>query len=157
MNPDTLVAYCDGSGTMAHLPCGAGVVIYDVGEVVMEASRYLGPGTNNHAELSAVRVALAITDVPGWRERRLLVRTDSMYTIGALSAPHDPVPERPNARLIVATRRLLVGRRVFFQHVKGHSGEPGNERADALAGLARLRGVAALAALQGVDTTGGAP
>jgi ribonuclease HI len=143
MEPD-LIAYCDGSGTVAHLPCGAGVVVYDGGEVVLEASRSLGLGTNNHAELSAIRVALAITDTPEWRGRMLVVRSDSMYAIGAMTAPRNPAPDRPNARLIAITRRLLAGRSVRFEHVKGHSSEPGNERADKLAGLARLRGVAAL-------------
>lgn len=140
--PAELIAYCDGSGTQAHLPCGAGVVILDGDDVVLESSRSLGLGTNNHAELSAVRVALAVTDVPGWRARPLVVRTDSMYTIDALTAPAAPPLGRPNARLISVTRGLMVGRTVRFEHVRGHSGEPGNERADELAGLARLRGVA---------------
>lgn len=91
MEPD-LIAYCDGSGTVAHLPCGAGVVVYDGGEVVLEASRSLGLGTNNHAELSAIRVALAITDTPEWRGRMLVVRSDSMYAIGAMTAPRNPAP-----------------------------------------------------------------
>lgn len=137
--PAELIAYCDGSGTQAHLPCGAGVVILDGDDVVLESSRSLGLGSNNHAELSAIRVALAVTDVPGWRARPLVVRTDSMYAIGALTAPEAPAPERPNARLIIATRRLLAGRSVRFEHVRGHAGEPGNERADFLAGLARRR------------------
>lgn len=139
-----MIAYCDGSGTQAHLPCGAGVVILDGGVVVLEASRSLGLGTNNHAELSAIRVALAITDTPEWRSRPLVVRSDSMYAIGAMTSTHNPSPERPNAKLIAIARRLLVGRDVRFEHVRGHSGEPGNERADKLAGLARLRGVQAL-------------
>lgn len=133
-----LVAYTDGSGTRAHLPCGAGVAIYDDGEVVTEASRHLGLGTNNHAELSAVRVALAITPP----ERPLLVRTDSMYVIGALTAPADTPPERPNAKLIAIIRRAMAGRHVRFEHVKGHSKIEGNERADSLAGLGRLRALA---------------
>lgn len=140
-----LVAYCDGSGTQAHLPCGCGVVVVDQGEVVLEASRALGLGTNNHAEISAARVALAVTDTPEWRTRPLVVRTDSMYTIGALTAPRAPAPERPNARLIAATRKLLAGRVVRFEHVRGHSGEVGNERADELAGLARRRQLAPVA------------
>lgn len=139
MEHDGLVAYCDGSGTMAHLHCGAGVVVYDGDLVVLEASRSLGLGTNNHAEISAIRVALFITDTPEWRERKLVVRSDSMYAIGAMTAPRDPDPDRPNAKLITITRRLLAGRSVSFEHVRGHCGIAGNERADELAGLARTR------------------
>lgn len=141
--PDgALVAYTDGSGTLAHLPCGAGVVVYDGAEAIIEASRYLGLGTNNHAELSAVRVALYLTRAPDLAARPLVIRTDSQYTIGALTAPADPDPWAANAKLITIIRRAMVGRAVSFEHVKGHAGIAGNERADALAGMARLRGVA---------------
>ena len=126
-----LVVYTDGSGTVAHLPCGAGVVVYDGDVVMLEASRHLGLGTNNHAELSAVRVALAITEP--WRDRPLVIRSDSLYTIGALTAPCAPDEWRPNARLIGIIRRALVGRVVSFEHVRGHAGDIGNERADQLA------------------------
>lgn len=130
-----LVAYTDGSGTMAHLPSGAGVVVYDDGVAVLEASRFLGNGTNNHAELSAVRVALAITDPA----RPLVVRTDSMCAIGVLTKAEDTKPSKPNARLINLIRRALVGREVTFEHVRGHAGIEGNCRADKLANLARTR------------------
>jgi ribonuclease HI len=138
-----LVAYCDGSGTTADRPCGAGVVLYDGEDVIVEASRALGNGTNNHAEVTAVRAALAITDAPGLRERPLIVRTDSQYTITALTVDWEPDPWRPNARVIELTRALMRGRAVRFEHVKGHSGVPGNERADELAGLARKRQIPA--------------
>lgn len=142
--PPPLVAYTDGSGTVAHLPCGAGVVVFDGDEVVLEASRHLGNGTNNHAELSAIRVALAITNTPEWRGRHLIVRSDSMYAIGAVTAPRGPLATAANAQLIYEVRKLLGGRLVTFEHVKGHSGIAGNERADKLAGLARTRPQAAL-------------
>ena len=109
---------------------------------ILEASRHLGLGTNNHAELSAVRVALAITE--SYRDRLLVVRTDSQYTIGALTAPADPEPWAANAKLLGLVRRAMVGRAVQFEHVKGHAGIAGNERADHLAGLARLRRPASL-------------
>lgn len=134
-----LIAYTDGSGTRAHLPSGAGVVIYDGDAPILEASRHLGLGTNNHAELSAVRVALAITDAPEHRARPLIVRSDSEYTIGALTSRWEPREGAANARLIAIIRKALRTRAVTFEHVKGHAGIEGNERADKLAGLARLR------------------
>jgi ribonuclease HI len=137
--PPPLVAYTDGSGTRSHLPSGAGVVVFEGDVAVLEASRHLGNGTNNHAELSAIRVALAITNTPEWRARQLIVRSDSMYAIGALTAPEAPREGAANERLITIVRSMLDGRRVTFEHVKGHSGIAGNERADELAGIARLR------------------
>ena len=142
-----LVAYTDGSGTIATKVCGAGVVVYDGDPVaselapVAEASRHLGLGTNNHAELSAVRVALYVTAQPPFVGRPLVIRTDSEYVItmcrwrGALD------PERKNSALVNIIRRALHGRQVRFEHVAGHSGIPGNERADVLAGLGRVRGM----------------
>lgn len=137
--PDgALVAYVDGSGTTAERPCGAGVVIYDGPEVVIEAARHLGPGTNNHAELSAIRVALYLTSGPEHRERLLIVRSDSTYAIGAAGGDGPIDPHTTNGKLIAVVRRALVGRRVRFEHVKGHTGVAGNERADELANRGRL-------------------
>lgn len=133
--PGALIAYTDGSGTLAHRPCGAGVVVYDGDAVVIEASRHLGLGTNNHAELSGVRVALDITATHA--DRPLVVRSDSMYAIGAL-AGEPPHARAPNAHLIFATRRLMAGRAVYFEHVPGHAGLAGNVRADELASRGRL-------------------
>ena len=134
-----LVAYTDGSGTTADKVCGAGVVVYRGGEVILEASRHLGPGTNNHAELSAIRVALAITDATGLRDRDLVIRSDSEYAIWCATSSAEPSPSAKNAKLIALVRAAMRGRRVRVEWVKGHAGDPGNERADALAGLARLR------------------
>lgn len=136
---ERLIAYTDGSGTRAHTPAGAGVVVLFDGEVVLEAARHLGNGTNNHAELSAVRVALAITDTPEWRPLVLLVRSDSEYTIGALTRPYDPHPEVVNAKLIRTVRAAMSTRRVRFEHIKGHAGYEHNERADVLANIGRKR------------------
>jgi ribonuclease HI len=136
---ERLIAYTDGSGTRAHMPAGAGVVVLFEGAVVLEAARHLGNGTNNHAELSAVRVALAITDTPEWRDLVLLVRSDSEYTIGALTRPYDPHHEVVNAKLIRTVRAAMSTRRVRFEHVKGHAGYVHNERADVLANIGRKR------------------
>lgn len=136
-----LVAYADGSGTIATRPCGAGVVVLDGDVAILEASRALGLGTNNHAELSALRVALAITDTPGLRERELVIRSDSEYAIGCVTRAEEPHPEAKNARLISLVRKAMRGRCVRVEWVRGHSGVAGNDRADELAGLARRRGI----------------
>lgn len=134
-----LVAYTDGSGTTADRPSGAGVVVYQGAEVILEASRHLGLGTNNHAELSAIRVALAITDTPDLRGLELVIRSDSEYAIGCVTRAAEPPPTAKNAKLIGLVRAAMRGRRVRVEWVRGHAGDPGNERADKLAGLARRR------------------
>lgn len=139
--PGELVAFTDGSGTVEDLPCGAGVVLFDRDRVVVEASWSIGLGTNNHAELSAVRLALHLSAHHD-RWRPLLVCTDSMYAIGVLCATRAPSEDARNGALIRWIRRCMAGRRVRFEHVRGHAGVWGNERADALADRARRRIVA---------------
>lgn len=134
-----LVAYTDGSGTVADRPCGIGVVLCWRAEVILEASVGYSRGTNNAAELLAIRHALWAAGVGGMSRRPLEVRSDSLYAINALQAAEDPHPRACNAALIVAIRRRIAQRPgpVAFEHVRGHAGELGNERADWLAGRAR--------------------
>jgi ribonuclease HI len=95
--------------------------------------------TNNREELKAVREALRavrarIGDDPSWR---IVVRTDSMGVINWLTRRW-----KRNKNLdLFPTIDPLIDERVRFEHVRGHSGDPGNERVDAMA-------VAAYRALQ---------
>jgi ribonuclease HI len=95
--------------------------------------------TNNLMELRAVYEVLGAhpADVP------LLIQADSMYVIniftrwlrgwvarGWLTAAKQPVSNRSAIELIAAR---LDGRDVAWEHVKGHSGHPLNEKVDSLA------------------------
>ena len=42
-----------------------------------------------------MRIALAITDTDAWRGRELVVRSDSLYAIGAITAPARPLTAAP--------------------------------------------------------------
>ncbi len=93
--------------------------------------------TNNREELKAVREALRaararIGHDPGWR---IVVRTDSLGVINWLTRQWK---RKANLDLF-PTIDHLVDRRVTFEHVRGHSGEAGNERVDALAVAAVTR------------------
>lgn len=87
--------------------------------------------TNNREELKAVREALRAFharagDDPSWR---LLVRTDSRGVINWLARTWK---RRKNLDLYPGIDPLVDGR-VSFEHVRGHSGDAGNDRVDLLA------------------------
>ncbi len=125
-----LVAYADGACTGNPGPAGLGVVIV-LGDGRTELSEYLGHGTNNIAELTAILRALELTDGV---EGRLVVHTDSQYSIGVLSKGWKA---KANTELIVRVKAALAARKgTKLVYVPGHAGVPLNERADALARLA---------------------
>ncbi len=96
--------------------------------------------TNNREELKAVREALRairarIGDDRGWS---IVVRTDSLGVINWLTRQWK---RKANLDLFPGIDPL-VDERVRFEHVRGHSGEPGNERVDELAVAAVARQLA---------------
>ena len=121
-------------------PGGWGVLII-AGDERRELSGGDGDTTNNRMEMTAVIEALKATDP----ETPLKVHTDSQYVKNGITdwikgwkrngwktAAKKPVK---NKDLWVAMDDLLVGRKVEWRWVKGHSGHPENERADELARL----------------------
>jgi ribonuclease HI len=121
-----VVAYADGACSGNPGPAGLGVVLTD-GARRVEISEYLGEGTNNIAELTAVLRAIEEVDDPG---RTLVIRTDSQYTIGVLQKGWKA---KANVDLIEELRDALKRRPAQIQYVPGHSGYALNERADELA------------------------
>jgi ribonuclease HI len=121
------IAYTDGACTGNPGPAGSGWVLVAPGGSPVEAFAYLGEGTNNIAELTAIQRALHA--VP--KEEPLVVHTDSQYAIGVLTRGWKA---KANTELIDLIRGELRGRRdVRFVYVPGHAGVPLNERADELA------------------------
>jgi ribonuclease HI len=133
--PDPIIVYTDGGASPNPGPCGIGVVILDRGER-REISEYLGEGTNNIAELTAVLRGLE-SIAPDERARPVLLHTDSEYTNGVLSHGWKP---KKNIELI-AEIRDLIGHfpRLRLIKVPAHSGVPENERCDQLATAAVIR------------------
>lgn len=126
------VCYCDGSGTKESI-CGIGVVIYQPGQEPVFIAENIGIATNNIAELRAV--GRALKNFPNLSQK-LIIRTDSQYTIGMLSKNHVAVA---NQDLVQRLALDVAGRRdnIVFEHVDGHSGVEGNEVADKLANIGR--------------------
>jgi ribonuclease HI len=95
--------------------------------------------TNNRMELTAVIEALASLK----RQCKIVIYTDSEYVRkgitewingwkrrGWKTADNKPVK---NAELWRRLEELAAGHEVDWRWVRGHNGDPGNERADALA------------------------
>lgn len=133
--PDPIIVYTDGGASPNPGPCGIGVVILDRGER-REISEYLGEGTNNIAELTAVLRGLE-SIAPADRTRPVLLHSDSEYSIGVLTLGWKP---KKNIELI-AEIRALIGHfpRLRLIKVPAHSGVPENERCDQLATAAVIR------------------
>ncbi len=125
---DAVIIYTDGACTGNPGPAGIGVVILD-GDSRRELSEYLGKGTNNIAELTAIKRALeevAIAD----RIRPVVVHSDSSYSIGLLTKNWKA---KKNVDLVADLRKLAKGfLDLRFVKVKGHAGIPENERCDEL-------------------------
>ena len=120
--------YTDGACQNNPGPAGAGVLmIYKNHE--KRISKFLGPATNNIAELTAIKIAFeAVTD----NSKQIVVYTDSQYAIGVLSNPTwNP---KKNVELIKEIKKLMTQfKKIDFQWVKGHSSNTENEITDRLA------------------------
>lgn len=147
----TWVAYTDGACAPTNPgPSGWGVVLLAPGAPSRtEHYGYIGPGTNQIAELTAAIEGLA--RVPSGAAVELV--SDSQYVLKGLSEWRSGWERRgfknskgePVANLGLWKRLFVLAdaRKVTTRWVRGHNGDVHNERADALANLAlRERGSA---------------
>lgn len=86
--------------------------------------------TNNRMEMRAIIEALKATSGP------VRIFSDSQLSINVISGRWKG---RKSLDLIHEARLFMAGRDVRFEWVRGHNGDPGNERADMLAGRALKR------------------
>jgi ribonuclease HI len=136
--PGALEVWTDGACSGNPGPMGIGVVVID-GARRREVGEYLGIGTNNIAELTAIERGLEMADeVTGGDVRRpVRVYSDSSYAIGLLSQGWKA---KANQELVARIRRRLADApKVEFVKVSGHAGVPENERCDQLAREAIIR------------------
>jgi len=130
-----IIIYTDGACSGNPGPCGIGVVLLS-GRHRKEVSEYLGIGTNNVAELTAMLRALQLVKD---RSRSVRLHSDSAYAIGVVSKGWKA---KANQELVADLRALSAHfPRLQFVKVAGHAGVPENERADELAREAVARGV----------------
>jgi len=124
---DAILIHTDGASSGNPGPSGIGILM-TYGPHEKEISRFIGIATNNIAELEAIRVGLEAVKN---REKPVRIFTDSKYAFGLLTQGWKA---KKNPELVAEIRELLTAfNDVRFYKVKGHSGDPGNERADQLA------------------------
>ena len=127
-DPGAIHLWSDGACSGNPGPAGAGTVLL-WGDRCKEMSTWLGDGTNNVAELTAVLQGLEVLKAPV--TRKLVIHTDSQYVIGVLVRGWKA---RANQDLIGELRtRLQDIPEVVWHWVRGHEGIELNERCDALA------------------------
>jgi ribonuclease HI len=142
------VIYTDGACSGNPGPGGWGVVL-QYGSAVKELRGSEPLTTNNRMELTAVISALEALKRPV----RVTLYTDSTYVLngvtkwlpgwqrnGWLTAGKKPVK---NVDLWQRLAAAMARHEVTWQWVKGHNGDPGNERADELARLGIAEALAA--------------
>ena len=127
---DRVVIYTDGSCKHNPGPAGAAALLTYRGRRKL-VSRFLGEGTNNIAELEAIRLAL---DMMKDRKIPIDLYTDSTYVIGVLTKGWKA---KKNNELVMELRELVaLFPNLRLLKVKGHAGNPDNELVDELAGAA---------------------
>jgi ribonuclease HI len=127
----TVIAYTDGACSGNPGPGAWAYRLEWPDGRVDEAAGAEAATTNNREELKAVREALKavrsrVGDDPAWG---IVIRTDSLGAVNWLTGGWK---RKANLDLFPGIDPLVDGR-VRFEHVRGHSGHPGNERVDTLA------------------------
>jgi ribonuclease HI len=125
--PAAIKAWTDGACFGNPGPSAAGALLR-FKKREKELSLYLGQGTNNTAELEAIRLALlAVKD----RSLPIDLHTDSAYALGVLTLGWRPKANREMVTEIRALVQSFEDLRII--KVKGHAGIEENERVDELA------------------------
>jgi ribonuclease HI len=129
----TLYIFTDGASFGNPGPMGIGIVIKKNGTVLKEISEYIGEGTNNIAEYTAVIRALEYAKEKG--EKEVHLRSDSQLIIRQLTGDYrtkDPKLKPLKRRIDL----LLKEMNVVFEHIPREQ----NSEADELSKKAAEKG-----------------
>lgn len=138
LSPETIRCFTDGSCIGNPGPCGTGVYI-QLPDKEIKHYRYLGEGTNNKAELSAVLDAMRLLEEEGIdNSTPVVVCTDSKYVVGILTQNWKA---KVNRDIILPLRtEVKKWNDITIRWVAGHADIPENDEADRLANLAISEG-----------------
>jgi ribonuclease HI len=132
-----ITIYTDGASTGNPGPGGYGtVLISPAHQLRKELSQGYKMTTNNRMELLAVIVGLEALKQPN---QQVTVYSDSQYVVNAVEKGwlfnwiKTGFKGKKNADLWTRFHRVFKQHHVKFQWVKGHNGNPENERCDQLA------------------------
>lgn len=139
-----VVICCDGACTRNPGGSGGFGAILRCDNRYREVSGFIPSTTNNRAELEAVIAALSVLKVPC----KVTIRTDSRVAIqgigrGLRYIAGTRVKAPANRDLVELALKAMEPHEVTFEWVRGHAGDPDNERADQLAVAAARIGRAA--------------
>jgi len=131
----TVVIYTDGACSGNPGPAGVGVLVQRL-EQTVEISEFIGSGTNNIAELSAILRGLKAVREDE-HDRLIHLYTDSGWSLGVLIGGWKA---KANLELIGQVRTEMAKLpKLELLKIRGHAGHPGNEEADRLATQATRR------------------
>ena len=138
LSADTIRCFTDGSCIGNPGPCGTGVYI-QFPDKEIKHHRYLGKGTNNKAELSAVLDAMTLLATEKIDPNTpVVVCTDSQYVVGILTKNWKA---KANKEIIFPLRaEVKKWNDITIRWVAGHADIPENDEADRLANLAISEG-----------------
>lgn len=123
--------YTDGSAQPNPGPCGCGAVLLDeTGTVAWTLSEFLGQGTNNTGELTAIKRGVSRAKSLGATE--LDVHSDSELSVSIMNGTKKTKKE--HLAILSEEIKADIGcMRVTFSWIKAHNGHVWNEMADRLA------------------------
>jgi len=129
--PDIIHVWTDGACSGNPGPMGIGIVVI-ADRQRAERGEYLGTGTNNIAELTAIQRGLELAaEIAPDRSRPVRIYSDSSYALGLLGKGWKA---KANQELVGNLRDQLASfPKVKLVKVSGHAGVDNNERCDQLA------------------------
>ncbi len=131
-----LVIFTDGASLGNPGPMGIGVVIYRDGLRIEELSEYIGDGTNNIAEYTAVIRALETIHELGEMEAH--VKSDSQLIVRQLNGEYK-VRDPELRPLKERVEHLCRGLKVSFEHIPREKNAEADELSKEAAELGRKR------------------